>query len=293
MTPVGIVTGTPLGRALATRLRADGREIFSGGEDALAEVARARLIVIDAEPSQLRSIARALGDLLDGDRLLAHTVRGLTPDGAGPIEAIRQETPVLRIGVLAGPIAIADLDAGRPTAAVIASRHPEVVDELAVALSTPHLRVYRGRDPVGVELASALDDLITVGCGLAEGLALGAPARAVMMVRCVRELGRLIGALGGDPATAVGLAGLGDVLVQGADSESEPFLAGLALAHGKKLSPTGRLAELLSTASRVRALVGRHRVSAHVLDGIARLVAGETAGAELVTRLMTLPVLDE
>src|SRR6185312_6537442 len=108
------------------------------------------------------------------------------PDGAGPIEAIRQETPALRVGVLAGPIAIADLDAGRPTAAVIASRHPEVVDELAAALSTPHLRVYRGRDPIGVELASALDDLIVVGWGLAEGLALGAPARAVMTVRCMR-----------------------------------------------------------------------------------------------------------
>src|SRR6185503_13901168 len=99
---------------------------------------------IDAEPKALRSIARALGDRIDGDRLLAHAVRGLCPDGAGPIEVLREETPARRLGVLAGPMGVADLDAGRPTAAVIASHHPEVVGELAAALSTPSLRVYRG-----------------------------------------------------------------------------------------------------------------------------------------------------
>lgn len=291
-TPVGIVAGTALGRALAHRLTEDGRTVHLAPPDAPAGAARARLIVIDAEPSALRRIARALGDATDGDRLLAHAVRGLT-EGAAPTEVLREETPARRIGVLAGPLTVADLEAGRPTAAVIASRHPEVVDEFSAALSTPRLRVFRGRDPLGVELASGLADVIAVGCGLAAGLELGEPARAVLMTRAVRELGRLIAARGGDPQTATGLAGLGDLLVRAVDPTSETFRYGRALARGESPAPEGRLAEVIASARRYRALAARHHTRAHVLDGIALLLEGGVAASDLVKGLMTLPVLDD
>jgi glycerol-3-phosphate dehydrogenase (NAD(P)+) len=294
VTAIGVVTGTPLGEALATRLAADGRTVIAGLQPAdVAQMAtRARLIVIDAAPSALPELARLLGDHLDGNHLVAHTVRGLGPGGASPMKVLREASCVRRLGVIAGPLVAPDLAAGRPTAAVIASRHPEVVEEFAAALSTPRLRVYRGRDPVGVELASSLCDLVAIGCGLAHQLGFGETTRAVMMVRAVRELGRLIRAVGGDPETASGLAGLGDLLVRGNDTEGEAFRFGVAIATAPQ-SPEGRLAEVLTTARSLAGITRQHRVTTHIFDGLTALLAGKLNAGDLVAALMAVPVLDD
>ena len=75
---IGVIVGTPLGEALAHRLRDDQREITTN----LQEMARAHLIVVDAAPQKLREVGRALGDVTDGTQLIVHTVRGLVA-GAG------------------------------------------------------------------------------------------------------------------------------------------------------------------------------------------------------------------
>jgi glycerol-3-phosphate dehydrogenase (NAD(P)+) len=294
---IGVVSGTALGQALADRLRADGREVTAGRDAAaLKDMARARLIVVDATPSELPALGRALGDVIDGNTLLCHTVRGLI-QGRGGIEVLLSETPSLRVGVLGGPLSPGDLAAGRPTAAVVASRHPEVVDEFAAALSTPKLRVYRGRDPLGVELASTLPDLVALGWGLSSALGFGANTRAVLLVRAVRELGRLAAALGGDAVTAGGLAGLGDMLVRGGDTESPAFRYGAALAgrfeNGAAPATPPEIQGAIENARAIRDLARKHRVHVHIFQGLADLVDGKLPAAELVARLMTLPVLDD
>jgi glycerol-3-phosphate dehydrogenase (NAD(P)+) len=290
---IGVVSGTALGQALAERLRADGREVISGRDTAaLQKMARARLIVVDAAPGELVALSRALGDVIDGNTLLCHTVRGLI-QGRGGIEVLLAETPSLRVGVLGGPLSPGDLAAGRPTAAVVASRHPEVVEEFATALSTPKLRVYRGRDPLGVELASTLPDLVALGWGLSSALGFGANTRAVLLVRAVRELGRLAAALGGDAVTAGGLAGLGDMLVRGGDTESVAFKYGAALAGATAPATPPELQGAIDNARAIRDLARAHRVSVHIFEGLADLVDGRLPAAELVARLMTLPVLDD
>jgi glycerol-3-phosphate dehydrogenase (NAD(P)+) len=292
---IGVVTGTAMGEALAKRLREDGREVVSGTDAAsLKELGKARIIVVDAAAPQLRELARALGDHLDGSQLLAHTVRGLVA-GVGAIDVLRQETPALRVGVLAGPLSPVDLLAGRPTAAVIASRHPEVVEEFAQTLSTPKLRVYRGRDPLGVELASTLPDLVALGWGLSSALGFGSTTRAVLLVRAVRELGRLIAALGGDPTTASGLAGLGDMLVRGGDTDGAAFQYGAALASSSRPAapPPEVAATVVDNARAIRALAREKKVAIHIFQGLADLVDGQVAASDLVGRLMTLPVLDD
>jgi glycerol-3-phosphate dehydrogenase (NAD(P)+) len=294
---IGIVTGTPLGEALAHRLREDGREVASGTDAAaLREIGRAPLIVVDAPPFKLRELGRALGDVTDGAHLLAHTVRGLV-GGLGAIEVLKQETPCLRVGVLGGPLSPGDLIAGRPTAAVVASRHPEVVEQFAAVLSTAKLRVYRGRDPLGVELASTLPDLVALGWGLSAALGFGATTRAVLLVRAVRELSRLITALGGDAivagSTASGLAGLGDMLVRGGDPESPAFKYGTELAASKPVTASPAVAAVIENALAIRALARQHRVAVHIFVGLADLIDGKLAASDLVGRLMALPVLDD
>lgn len=292
-TAIGIVPGTAIGEALAARLAADGKEVVSARVDgdlhALAR--RARLVVVDATAAALPEVARALGNVLDGNHLVAHTVRGLVAGGRRAAEVIAHESAVRRVGVLGGPLDADDLRAGRPSAGVIASRHPEVVDEMAAALSTPKLRVYRSREPVAVELAHSAADLVALGCGVADAMALGASARTLLVVRAVRELGRLVAALGGDPMAAAGLGGLGDLLAAAENREHPIRQRAASLAAGG--DGASLPADLRESAAGIAALAREHRVPARVLSGLAELAAGRVSPALLVEALMTMPVLDD
>ena len=293
MSTIGIVNGTEIGEALVARLSTDGRKVISGVDaSAFRRIGtETRLVLVDARRSDLVRVLRELGAYLDPNHLVVHTVNGLGAEGSATA-LIEAESPVRRTGVLAGPLLVSALRGGRPTAAVIASRHPEVVEEFADALSTPRLRVYRSRDPLGVELCASLAELAVLACGMSDALELGAAARALLIVRCVRELGRIMTAVGGDPVTATGLAGLGDILVRSVDDTALSYQVGRKLALGG--AAEGPALEVLrGTAVRLAALNKAHRVSAHVFEGLAALLGGKIAPSALVEQLMTVRVLDE
>jgi glycerol-3-phosphate dehydrogenase len=296
MSAIGIINGTEVGEALVARLSTDGRRVLSGVNGAALRriCGEARLVLIDARRDELPAILRELGEHLEPNHLVAHTVHGLGAEGSAA-RLIESESPVRRTGVLAGPLLISALRQGTPTAAVIASHHPEVVAEFSEALSTPRLRVYRSRDPIGVELSASLAELAVLGCGMADGLKLGAPARALVMVRAVRELGRLVHALGGDPVTATGLAGLGDILVRGADDSVPAYRLGVALVTGAE--PDARaLQSLEETSARLKTINRDYGVRAHLFEGLAAYLSSprdKMSPAALVEQLMTIRVLDE
>lgn len=293
MSTIGIVNGTELGEALVARLCADGRRVISGVDaGAMKRIgAEARLVLLDGHQAELPALVARLGEHLDPNHLVVHTVNGLGA-GGGVSALVQAESSVRRTGVLGGPLLVSALRKGTPTAAVIASRHPEVVDEFAELLSTPRLRVYRSRDPIGIELAASLAELAVLGCGIADALLLGAPARALLVVRAVRELGRLVEANGGDPLTATGLGGLGDILVRGADASAAAYRVGRALALGE-VADQAALEELRATAALLVSLNPGERVSAHLFHGLGALLAGKATATELLDRLMSMRVLDE
>jgi glycerol-3-phosphate dehydrogenase (NAD(P)+) len=275
---IALVGDGQLGAAIGERLRADGRAVTSDP----ARIPELRLVLLDCAPHALAETIARVAERLDGNHLVVHCVRGEA------WRAIHDSTAVRRIGVLGGPLDAAELRAGRPSAAVVASRHPEVVEEFAAALSTPRLRVYRSRDPIGVELARELVDLVVVACGLAGALELGEVARAVLVTRAVRELERMIVAVGGDHASASGLGGLGDLLVRSANPRDPALELGRALAGGGAAPD-----ELSATAHHLRKLADEKRVQAHIVRGIALALEGKVTPNDLLAQLMTAPVLDD
>jgi glycerol-3-phosphate dehydrogenase (NAD(P)+) len=102
---------------------------------------------------------------VDGRHLVASRL-GLSDDGLRPLsEILRQETPVRRVGAMAGPVLAEDLSRGEPASVVAASRYPEVLDAVQQALGGPKLRVSETDDLVGLEWASALVGALLVGLG--------------------------------------------------------------------------------------------------------------------------------
>jgi len=86
---------------------------------------------------------------------------------------------------------------------------------------------------VGVQLGGAIKNILAIAVGIADGLQLGANARAALMTRGLAELTRLGEKLGTQSATFMGLSGVGDVILTCTDNQSRNRRFGLLLGQGQ------------------------------------------------------------
>ena len=117
------------------------------------------------------------------------------------------------IGVLSGPNIAREVVAGQPAATVVALPDARPASRLQQALMRPTLRVYTNPDVVGCEIGGAVKNVIALAAGMADGLGFGENTMAALVTRGLAELTRLGVALGGQPLTFLGLAGMGDLVV--------------------------------------------------------------------------------
>ena len=162
----------------------------------------------------------------------------------------------------------------------------------SVLHAPPGLRVYGSRDPIGIELASALAGPMTIAAGLSDGLGLGAGPRAFLFTRAIAEASRLGVALGATSASFFGLAGLGTLLGRATSlgDRSEDYRLGVSLARGEVQVPRGegvRVAQVSQIVAR------KARTRTPILDAMAQILTGRLAPADAVRALAALSVVDE
>ncbi len=309
---VGIAGAGPFGTALANLLATRGRSVWlwSQSAEVVREIseqrsnearlpgtrlspmlhatadpeelcARARFLVLAVASTQVRERARELGGLTDGSYLAVHAIGALaTPGDVRITDVMREEMPVKRIGTLVGPALSRDLAGGAYASMVCASAYEEVSSEARRLLGAPPaLRLYQGFDVVGAELASALAGAYTCALGLADAMNVGPGPRAVLVTRAVAEASRLGEAVGADPRTFSGLAGLGNLLVRSAGSagaRSEDYRYGEALATG---AGGPELTEGARAALAGARLAERRGVHAPVVRALAAVLLGKLSPA--------------
>ena len=139
------------------------------------------------------------------------------------------------ICVLSGPNLAKEIIAGNPASAVIASDYPDSARIAQDILTSATFRAYVSRDVIGVELAGALKNVIALGAGFCDGLAIGDNAKGAFITRGLAEMSRLGVALGAQPVTFAGLAGIGDVIATCSSSLSRNHYVGEQLATGRTL----------------------------------------------------------
>jgi glycerol-3-phosphate dehydrogenase (NAD(P)+) len=261
----------------------------------------ARFIVLAAPSGVARTVARDLGNHVDGSHYVVHGVRGLVQaEGADADElrtisdVIREETPVRRTGALGGPALAADLLAGRPSVVVVGSRYPEVVEVAMACFASPTLRVYPTNDLRGLEWASALVGCLTIMIGYAQSMKVSPGLVAALISRGIGEASRIAAAAGGEEKTLLGLAGYGDLLASIAQSERPEVVVGQALARGLAPSEAAKAAELRVEALELIPRVARWTdvmgVRAPIFHALATgVVQGKPADA-ILHELMTLPM---
>jgi glycerol-3-phosphate dehydrogenase (NAD(P)+) len=116
-------------------------------------------------------------------------------------------------------------------------------------LSTDRFRVYTNLDPVGVELAGALKNVIGIAAGIGDGLGFGDNARAALLTRGLVEMSRFGVALGAEPQTFFGLAGLGDLITTCVSRHGRNRRVGERLGRGER--PADILADMVMVAEGV------------------------------------------
>jgi glycerol-3-phosphate dehydrogenase (NAD(P)+) len=150
-------------------------------------------------------------------------------------EVVDELLPGHPTGVLTGPNVAREVIDGLAAAAVIAMPDQHVAGALQTIFRTRLFRVYTSTDVAGAELAGALKNVVAIAAGMAQGLGAGDNTRAMVISRSLAELSRLGVAMGGEPPTFAGLAGMGDLIATCISPHSRNRRVGEQLALGKTI----------------------------------------------------------
>lgn len=259
----------------------------------------AELIVFVVPSHSMRANA-ALVVPYAGSAYIVSAAKGLEPSSLLRMtEVLRQELGNGfhdRIGAISGPNLAQEIALGKPAATVIAG--PRYVIECArAALMSPGFRCYSSRDVVGVEVGGSLKNVYAIGAGIGDYLDSGDNAKAAFVNRAIVEIARLGIALGAEPLTFAGLAGLGDLLATCASPLSRNNQVGRRLAAGEPLTSIlgtmNSVAEGVATTKAVRELSGRQGVEMPIVDQMAAVLFEGKRPTDAIAALMERDARDE
>ena len=268
-------------------------------EDLASALDRADLALV-AVPSQfVREVYRGMTRSLAAGVPVAVACKGIEEGSLLlPLDVARAELgDARRFAVVSGPSFAAEVAAARPTAIVVASADAELARAVQQRLSSATLRLYTNTDPLGVQLAGALKNVVAIATGIGDSLGAGTNARAALITRGLAEITRLGTALGGRVETFSGLAGLGDLLLTCTGELSRNREVGRRIGRGERLGDilaTSRsVAEGVQTARAARALALRSGVEMPIVEEVYRILYEGGSPGEAIERLMGRPLTSE
>ncbi len=243
-------------------------------------------IVLIVVPSQtFRANVQRVRSLVRADQIIVSATKGIEMDSMLRMtEILREELshiPPERFAVLSGPNIAREIAAGLPASTVVAAQDESVAREVQERLMSPAFRIYTHTDVIGVELAGALKNVIAIGAGVADGFNVGENAKATLLTRGLAEITRLGVALGANPLTFAGLAGVGDLICTCSSRHSRNHMVGEGLAQGQPLNEIvaglKMVAEGISTTKAARQLAMRAQVDMPLVEQVyAVLFEGKT-----------------
>ena len=197
-------------------------------------------------------------------------------------EIIEQELPGHPYGVLTGPNLAREIMAGQAAASVIAMVDDTIANALKPVFSTGLFRVYTNSDVVGCELGGALKNVIAIAAGMGDGAGAGDNTKSAIITRGLAELSRLGVAMGGEPATFAGLAGMGDLVATCTSKLSRNRSVGEELGKGRKLdeiiAEMHMVAEGVKSCGTVMELADQYGVEMPIAHEVYKVVhEGNTA----------------
>ncbi|MCP1660274.1 NAD(P)H-dependent glycerol-3-phosphate dehydrogenase [Neisseria perflava] len=250
------------------------------------------LVLISTSVAGLRSSSELLKALGAGDVPVLATCKGFEQDtGLLTFQVVKEVLPEnKKIGVLSGPCFALELAKQLPCAVAVASENKEWIEELVPQLNNNVMRLYGSNDVIGVSVGGAVKNIMAIATGLSDGLEYGLNARAALVTRGLAEITRLATAMGAQPKTMMGLAGIGDLILTCTGALSRNYRVGLGLAEGKELHQVlleiGHVSEGVSTIEEVFNSACKYQIDMPITQTLLQLIRKEMTPQQVVERLM-------
>ena len=250
--------------------------------------------VVLAVPSQsLRDNLAEVVSALPPDAVLVSLMKGVELGTMKRMTEVIVEVagvPAHRVAVVSGPNLAKEIADGHPAASVVACIDAPTAERLQNACTTRYFRPYTNTDVIGCELGGAVKNVIALVVGMADGMGFGDNAKASIITRGLAETARLGAALGADPATFSGLAGLGDLVATCMSPLSRNRTFGERLGRGETLEQI--LAQKQQTAEGVKScrsildLARSHGVDMPMTEHVVSVVHDGMTPLDMVRSLM-------
>lgn len=272
--------------ALDPRLRATA---------SIEEAVRAASTVVSVSPSHVvRAVMARAAAHLDPDTLVVSASKGIEVDTLKMMDGVLADVlpggAAHRTAFLSGPSFALEVAMEQPTAVAMAAREPEAAEAAQALFQTDYFRVYTNADVPGVEVGGSLKNVIAIASGVVAGLGLGHNTLAALITRGLSEMTRLGVAMGADPLTLAGLAGMGDLILTCTGGLSRNRSVGIALGEGRRLDEVlagmTMVAEGVRTTQSARALARSVGVEMPIVEEMHSILFEGRPAREALENLM-------
>lgn len=262
--------------------------------DAATALRDATIVVLGVPSQTLRENLAAWAPLIPEQATLVSLAKGVEKQTLMRMSEVIAEVSGAepeRIAVLSGPNLAREIALEQPAATVIACADHARAKQVQQALSAPYFRPYTNTDVVGCELGGACKNVIALACGMSAGQGLGENTVASLITRGLAEITRLGEAMGADPRTFAGLAGLGDLVATCTSPLSRNRSFGVHLGQGDSIeqareSTHGQVAEGVMSSQSVYALAQKHDVEMPITAAVVAVCHQGMDVPEVVAKLM-------
>ncbi|CAI1190256.1 Glycerol-3-phosphate dehydrogenase [NAD(P)+] [Serratia proteamaculans] len=247
--------------------------------DLARALAASRDVLVVVPSHVFGDVLRQLKPHLRPDARIVWATKGLEAETGRLLQDVAREAlgEAIPLSVVSGPTFAKELAAGLPTAIALASTDAQFAEDLQQLLHCgKSFRVYSNPDFIGVQLGGAVKNVIAIGAGMSDGIGFGANARTALITRGLTEMTRLGSALGADPSTFMGMAGLGDLVLTCTDNQSRNRRFGIMLGQGKGVQEAqdsiGQVVEGYRNTKEVLALAQRYGVEMPITEQIYQVL---------------------
>lgn len=260
--------------------------------DLATAVTHSELLFVSVPSSAFRSVSGQLAPLVREGAGLVSLTKGIEGESFKLMSQIlAEQCPGHPVGALSGPNLAEEIASGFFAGTVIATPSAALAEQVQSALKSGTFRVYANTDLYGVELGGALKNIYAIICGMAAALEVGQNTVGMLITRALAEMGRMAVKLGANPATFLGLAGVGDLLVTCTSPLSRNYRLGALIGKGYSLEQAGaelgKLAEGVNTLQVVRALSQEREVYMPLVEALYRILFESQNIGVVVAELMT------
>lgn len=249
-------------------------------------------ILVLAVPSPfVRSTSKTMKEFVKEGQIIVNVAKGIEENTLMTLsQIIEEEIPQADVTVMCGPSHAEEVGRGLPTTIVVGAHSRKTAEILQNTFMNEVFRVYTSPDILGMEIGSALKNVVALAAGVADGLGYGDNTKAALITRGITEITRLGVKMGGKAETFAGLTGIGDLIVTCASMHSRNRRAGILIGQGKTMQEAmdevQMVVEGVYSAKAAIGLGKKYDVELPIIEAVNRVLFENADVKEAVRGLM-------